>query len=334
MSEPTKLRWGVLSTAKIGRKQVIPALQKSRLGEVTAIASRDLARAQQAADGLVIGRAYGSYEELLADPAVDAVYNPLPNHLHVPMSIAALEAGKHVLCEKPIALSAAEAEKLLAAGEAHPELKLMEAFMYRFHPQWERVFELIAAGTLGELREVRGWFSYFNDDPQNIRNQSDLGGGALMDIGCYPISMARFVLGREPVGVLARVERDPRFGTDRHAAAVLDFNGGAVATLSCGTQMAPGQGATIAGTAGVLRIEWPFTPPPEDSVRMWLDLDGATEEIVVGACDKYTAQADRFAEAVLNDQPVPTPLADAVANMRVIEAALRSGESGRRVAIG
>ncbi|MGD9635998.1 MAG: Gfo/Idh/MocA family protein, partial [Pirellulales bacterium] len=193
-----KIRWGILSTAKIARVHVIPGIAAGELGKVTAIASRDLARAKKVAGELGIERAHGSYQDLLADKNIDAIYNPLPNHLHVPWSIRALKADKHVLCEKPIALSVAEAEQLAGVAAAHPKLKIAEAFMVRFHPQWLAARDLVREGRIGALRTISTTFSYFNDDPDNIRNQSDIGGGALMDIGCYPITTARFIFDAEP----------------------------------------------------------------------------------------------------------------------------------------
>src|ERR1700732_4675515 len=196
MSE--KVRWGILGAAKIGTQKVIPAMQRGAHAEVAGIASRDLDKARKAAADLKIPKAYGSYEELLADPEIDAIYNPLPNHLHVPWSIRAAEAGKHVLCEKPIALSVEEARELIRARDAH-RVKIGEAFMARTHPQWLRVKELTDSGAVGELRTISGFFSYFNRDPQNIRNRPEMGGGAVMDIGCYPITLSRMIVGREPL---------------------------------------------------------------------------------------------------------------------------------------
>ena len=222
-----KIRWGVLSTAKIGREKVIPATQVSDTGVVTAIASRDLAHAQKSvASQLGIEKAFGSYEELLADADVDAVYIPLPNHMHVPWTLRAIEAGKHVLCEKPIALTAVEAQELVDAAAAHPQLKVMEAFMYRFHPQWLTARQLVRDGRIGELRTIHTDFSYFNDDPRNIRNKVEMGGGALMDIGCYPISLSRFIFGEEPARVLGDTSRDPETEVDILTSAVLEFDVG------------------------------------------------------------------------------------------------------------
>ena len=210
-----KIRWGVLSTANIGRQKVIPAIQRSQLGAVTAIASRDLARAKAAATELGIDKPYGSYQELLSDRNIDAVYIALPNHLHVRWSMRALSARKHVLCEKPIGLTVAEAEQLAGAAAAHPKLKVMEAFMYRFHPQWQAAQKLVREGRIGQLRTIHTHFSYYNDDPKNIRNQADIGGGALMDIGCYPVSLSRFIFDAEPQRVLGHIERDPALQIDR-----------------------------------------------------------------------------------------------------------------------
>jgi predicted dehydrogenase len=325
-----KIRWGVLSTAKIGREKVIPATQRSQLGSVVAIASRDLARARDVATKLGIECAYGTYDELLADPKVDAVYIPLPNHMHVPWSLRALAAGKHVLCEKPIGLSVLEAEELANAAAAQPRLKTMEAFMYRFHPQWQTARKLVMDGRIGELRTIDTMFSYYNDDPQNIRNQPGMGGGALMDIGCYPISLSRFLFDAEPVRVMSHIELDPTTQVDRLTSAVLEFAAG-TSTFTCGTQIAPYQRVNIFGTAGRIEIEIPFNAPPDRPCRLWLQTTGEfmnPEEIQFDVCDQYTLQADAFARAVINDEPVPTPFTDAIANMRVIERIHASAASG------
>ncbi len=322
-----KIRWGVLSTAKFGTQIAIPAMQQGEWTEVAAIASRDLEKAQAAARRLGIPKAYGSYDELLADPEIEAVYNPLPNHLHVPWSIRALEAGKHVLCEKPIARSAAEARELLAAAEAHPELHVMEAFMYRFHPQWHRARQLLREGAIGELRAVHSFFAYFNEDPEDIRNQAAIGGGGMLDIGCYPVSLSRWLFEAEPRRVLATLEADPRFGIDRQASAILEFEGGG-ATFTCATQLAPYQRVWIHGTAGWIEIDIPFNPPPDRPTRVFHRTGGEGIEIVVEAADQDTLQADRFSEAVLGLGPLPTPLSDGVANLRVIDAVFASAERG------
>ncbi len=322
-----KLRWGILSTAKIGTEKVIPAMQRGKLCEVVAIASRDKQRADAAAKRLGIARIHGSYEALLADPEVDAVYNPLPNHLHVPWSIKALEAGKHVLVEKPIGLSSAEGQELVDAAAEHPRLKVMEAFMYRHHPQWQRARQLVTAGAIGELRTIQTFFSYYNDDPKNIRNQADIGGGGLADIGCYCVSLARFLFDSEPLRVFGIVEHDPDFGTDRMASGLLEFNGG-TSTFTCGTQLAPYQRVNIVGTGGRVEIDIPFNAPPDVPCTMRHQHDGQTDEIVLPICDQYTIQGDLFADAVLNDHAVPTPIEDAVANMRVLEALSISAKAG------
>lgn len=322
-----KVRWGVLSTAKIGVEKVIPAMQAGANLEVVAIASRNLARAEETARWLGIPRAYGSYEALLASPDVDAVYVPLPNHLHVPWSIRALDAGKHVLCEKPIGLDAAEARSLQAAAQAHPALKVMEAFMYRFHPQWQRAKQIVADGGVGELHTIHSFFAYYNVDPANIRNRADVGGGALMDIGCYCISLARFLFDAEPVRVSGIMARDPDFGTDRLTSAILDFGAG-TSTFTCATQLAPFQRVNIVGTRGRVEIEIPFNAPPERACKVWHQHDGAVDEIELHPANQYTLQGELFSQAVLDDKPVPTPLDDAVGNMAAIEAVVRSAELG------
>ncbi len=315
-----KISWGILGAAKIGLTKVIPALQRSQFGTVAAIASRDASKATSAAATLAIPRTHSSYEALLADPAIDAVYIPLPNHLHVPWSLRALEAGKHVLCEKPLALTSAEARQLIDAAARFPHLKIMEAFMYRFHPQWIRARELVAAGAIGELRHVHSFFSYFNVDAANIRNRADIGGGALMDIGCYCVSFARTLFASEPIRVRSLVDRDPTFGTDRLTSALLEFDRG-TASLTCSTQLSPYQRANIFGAAGRIEIEIPVNAPPDRPTRLWLHPNHApAEEIAFPAVDQYTLQADAFARAILDDAPVPAPLTDAVANMRVIES--------------
>jgi predicted dehydrogenase len=324
-----RIRWGILSTAKIGREKVIPATQRSQTGIVTAIASRDLSRAKTVAAELGIEKPYGSYQELLSDRNVDAVYIPLPNHLHIRWSMRALQANKHVLCEKPIGLTVAEAEQLTGAAAAHPKLKVMEAFMYRFHPQWQAAQKFVREGRIGQLRTIHTDFSYYNDDPQNIRNQADIGGGALMDIGCYPISLSRFIYGAEPQRVLGHIERDPAMKVDRLVSATLEFFQG-TSTFTCGTQLVPYQRVNIFGTSGRFEIEIPFNAPPDRPCRAWVQIGTkpATpiEEVVFDVSDQYTLQADAFGRAILEDTLVPTPLADAVANMRVIERVLASAK--------
>ncbi|MBL9212375.1 MAG: Gfo/Idh/MocA family oxidoreductase [Opitutaceae bacterium] len=321
-----KIQWGVLSTARIGVNKVIPALQASQLGTVAAIASREPAAAQAAAQRLGIPRAFGSYEALLADPAIDAIYNPLPNHLHVPWSIRALEAGKHVLCEKPIGLDSGEAQALLAAARRFPKLKIMEAFMYRHHPQWQGAKRLIAQGGIGTLRTIQAFFSYSNLDPRNIRNDAAMGGGGMMDIGCYCISLARFLFAAEPVRVHGIAEFDPTFGVDRLASAMLEFPGG-TATFTCATQLAAYQRVNIFGTEGRIEIEIPFNAPPDRPTRIFCERAGTTNTLTFPVCNQYSIQGDLFARAILDDTPVPTPLEDALANLRVIETLLAQAKS-------
>ena len=329
----TSIRWGILSTAKIGTQQVIPAMQNGSNCEITAIASRDAERAATVARELSIPRSHGTYEALLTDPDVDAIYNPLPNHLHVEWSIKALEAGKHVLCEKPIGLTAAEGQQLVDAGRQHPQLKLMEAFMYRHHPQWVRARALVRDGQIGSLRAIQSLFSYHNVDPDNIRNRADLGGGALMDIGCYPISLSRFIFDGEPIRVCGLVEYDPRFATDRLSSGMLEFADGC-SLFTCSTQLAPFQRVNILGTEGRVEIEIPFNAPIDRPCRMWHQRGADVHEIALDICNQYTLQGELFARAILDDAAVPTPIEDAVANMRVIEALIDSGKSGAWVPPG
>ncbi len=324
----SKVRWGILSTAKIAVEKVIPAMQRGAHSEVIAIASRDAAKGAATAARLGIAKVHGSYEALLADPDVEAIYNPLPNHLHVPLSIAALEAGKHVLCEKPIGLSADEGQQLVDAARRHPRLKVMEAFMYRHHPQWQTARRIVREGGIGQLRTIQTFFSYFNDDPHNIRNKPEMGGGGLADIGCYAISLSRFLFDAEPGRVASIVEHDPRFGTDRLVSALLDFDSG-TATFTCSMQLAPFQRVNIFGKAGRVEIDIPFNAPHDRPCTMRHEHGSRVEEIAIPLCDQYTIQGDLFSEAIRYDRPVPTPIEDAVANMRVIEAIVASGKTGQ-----
>jgi len=327
-----KIRWGVLGVAAIAVKKVIPAMQRGQRTEIAAIASRELKRAEEAAAQLKIPKAYGSYEELLADPAVDAIYNPLPNDLHVPWSIKAAEAAKHVLCEKPLALSVAEGRELIAVRD-RTKVKIGEAFMVRTHPQWLRAREIVRSGALGEVRAILSAFSYFNRDPHNIRNIPEMGGGGVMDIGCYPITMARFLFEREPARVAALIDRDPDMGTDRLSSALLDFAPGQGVFL-CSTQLVPFQRMQIFGTKGRLEIEIPYNIPPDRPSRIFIDdgseLGGGSARVEeFPSADQYTIQGDEFSRAIQEDAQVPVPLENALANMAVIEAVLRAGETGR-----
>jgi predicted dehydrogenase len=328
-----RIRWGVLSTANIGVEKVIPAMQAGTLCDITAMASRDMDRARATTKKLGIPKAYGSYEELLADPDVYAIYNPMPNHLHVPWSIKALQAGKHVLCEKPIGLSSVEARKLIEAAEAHPQLHIMEAFMYRHHPQWQLARKLVDEGGIGELRSVHTGFTYYNVDPQNVRNMADIGGGGLMDIGCYCISVARFLFAAEPLTVSGMVDYDPEFGTDRLASGMLEFANG-TATFTCSTQLAPYQRVNIYGTEGRIEIDIPFNAPPDQPCKVTHEQGNDSREITLDACDQYTLQGDALARSILDNTPVPTPLQDALANMQVIEAVVGSAKQGERITLG
>ena len=318
-----KVRWGILSTAKIAREKVIPALQRGKHCEVVAIASRQIEQAQEIASRLHIATVHGSYEALLNDAAVDAVYIPLPNHLHVEWAIKAIQAGKHVLCEKPIALSSAEAIRLLQVAGEKPHLKVMEAFMYRFHPQWVLAKELVDDVRIGQLKTIQSFFSYYNADPKNIRNQKEMGGGGMMDIGCYCVSLARFLFNSEPVRVLGHVTIDPVLQTDTLASGMLEFATG-TATFTCSTQLMPYQRVQILGTEGRVEIEIPFNAPPNSETRLWLHTKDGSEEMTFEPVDQYTLQGDLFAQSILNNTPVPTPLQDAVNNMKVIEAVLAS----------
>lgn len=327
-----RVRWGVLSTATIAVTKVIPAMQQGQWSEVTGLASRDLAKAQDFASILNIPKSYGSYEELLADDEVEAIYNPLPNHLHVPWTIRAAEAGKHVLCEKPIALNAAEASRLITVRN-RTGVRIQEAFMVRTHPQWVTTRQLIRAGRIGELKSITGFFSYFNRDAANIRNQAEIGGGALLDIGCYPITISRFIFDAEPKRVLGLIERDPEIGIDRLTSALLDFEAGQ-STFTCSTQLALYQRMVFLGTKGRIEVPVPFNAPNNQPTRILIDegndLSGKNAETIeFPLCDQFTIQGDLFSQSIRENAPQQIPLEDAVNNMKVIDAVFRSAESGQ-----
>jgi predicted dehydrogenase len=325
-----RVRWGIISTADIGTQKVIPGMLKSSKFEVRAIASRSLPTAKKWAKKLGIPVAYGSYEELLDDPEIDAVYNPLPNHLHVPLTLKAAKKGKHVLCEKPIAMTADEAEKL----EALPKSVLVaEAFMVRHHPQWIKAREIVQKGKLGTLRAVQAFFSYYNDDPNNVRNMADIGGGAAYDIGCYAVVCGRYFFGAEPKAVVALIDRDPVFHTDRTTSGLIDFGEGRHLTFTVATQVVPFQRVNILGTKGRLEMMIPFNAPQGGAMRIYLDdgneLGGAgAKTIKLPKADQYQLEAEAFTRAVQGKQPLEFGLDDAIKQMRVLDAIFRSEKSG------
>ena len=328
-----KVNWGVLSTAKIGVEKVIPAMRRGERTTIGAIASRDAAKAEAVAARLGIPRAYGSYEELLADPSIEAVYNPLPNHLHVPWTIRALEAGKSVLCEKPVGLDAAEAERLVEASARTGRL-VAEAFMVRHHPQWRKAKEIVASGRIGEARAVQTLFSYYLTDPANIRNQAEIGGGGLYDIGCYAINTARYLFDAEPERAIGLFDTDPAMRTDRMMSGLAEFGDGRQLAFTCATQLVPCQRVQVMGTQGRIEVAIPFNAPADEPTVLAVDdgrdLSGSGREMIeLPAANQYTLQGDAFSRAVLGEQPLEWTVADAVLNMRVIDAFFRSARSGR-----
>ena len=328
----SRLRFGILSTADIARKKVIPGMRTADRVEVVAIASRSSETAARVAQELAIPRAHGSYEALLADPEVDAIYIPLPNHLHLEWTIAAAEAGKHVLCEKPLALSADDAQRMVDACD-RAGVRLMEAFMYRMHPTWTAVRELVASGRIGRLQAVQSWFSYYNDDATNIRNVLDYGGGALMDIGCYSVNLSRMLFDGEPAHVQAALRRDAETGVDVLTSAILEFDRGH-ATFTCAIRSEDDQRVEVYGTEGRISVGIPFNIPPDRPTRVSVFAGGqppvapGVEVLEFETADPYGAEAQAFAAAILDDQPTPVPPADAVANMRVIERIFAAAEGG------
>jgi predicted dehydrogenase len=330
MGNTRKIRWGILSTANIGMQKVTPAIMKSAHSEVVAIGSRNLEQAQRAADKLGIPKAFGSYEELINAPDIDAIYNPLPNHLHVEMTLAANAAGKHVLCEKPVAITAEDAKRLRSA---RPDRLILEAFMVRFHKQWLRAREIMRSGELGEVRAVRSVFSYYNADPNNVRNKADIGGGGLLDIGCYPITGGRFFFESEPLRVVSLVDRDANFGTDRQASVIADFGNGRQLTFLVSTQLAPNQSLELLGTKGRVELVIPYNAPPDTPTAVLVDegkaLDGSlARREIMPACDQYTEMAEAFALAALGESTLPYGVEDAIRSMHVLDAIFASEKTG------
>lgn len=327
-----KVKWGILSTAKIGTEKVIPAMQQGKYCDIVAIASRKIEKAKAAANKFHISKAYGSYERLIADDDIDAVYIPTPNHLHLELSVKALEAGKHVLCEKPIGMDAKEARHLFDTSQRYPDLKVMEAFMYRHHPQIIETKKLIEEGTIGKVKNINSVFTYFNIDPKDVRNQADIGGGGLLDIGCYCISITRFMFNDEPKRVSGFIEFDPEMKIDRLASAVLEFENG-TATFTCSTQIPFQQKAVVSGLKGKIEFSVPFTPPPDERPKVILQTNDETKGLQYKACNQYTLQGDMFSKAILENKNVFTPVEDAVANMKVIDAVFESARTGSGVDI-
>jgi len=328
-----KVKWGILSTAPIARRRVVPAMRDCQHSEIVAVASRSFDKAKAFADEFSISKAYGTYEDLLGDPEVEAVYNPLPNHLHVEWAIRAASRGKHVLVEKPLSLTLTEARRLLQARDSY-HVKIGEAFMVRTHPQWLRAAELVHTGRIGKLRSALGYFSYFNVDPENTRNIEAYGGGALMDIGCYPIRTSRWVFREEPIRVIGCIERDPSFKTDRLTSAILEFPTGQCA-FTVSTQVVYYQRMQFFGTTGRVDVEIPYNAPIDKPCRIFIDdckdlyANNSAVVELIPICNQFTIQADLFSQAIRNDTDVPNPLEDAICNMAVIEAIFRSAHSHR-----
>ncbi len=326
-----KIRWGILGGAKIAVKDVIPAMKSAKNCEIVAIASRDFAKAKQIADELNIPRFYGSYDDLLNDSEVDAVYIPLPNHLHAEWTIKSAQAGKHVLCEKPIGMNAAEVRQMIEVRDKFG-VKIQEAFMVRTHLTWLAVREIVKSGKIGDLQSITMFFSYANFDKSNIRNRLEMGGGALMDIGCYCINLSRFIFDEEPIRVSGLIERDSQTNIDKLTSAMLQFPTGH-ATFTCSTQVVPYQKMQVLGTNGRIEIEIPVNFPPDKPTRIFID-DGLNlygenvEKIEFEAANKFTIQGDLFSQAILENSDQAISLEDSFANMAVIDAVFRSAETG------
>lgn len=325
-----KVKWGVLSTAKIGVQKVIPAMQKCTNLEIIGIASRNEKGAKEVADNLGISRSYANYDALLNDPDIEAVYNPLPNHLHFEWTKKAIEKGKHVLCEKPMTMTKAEISELISLRDKH-RVKVGEAFMVHTHPQWVDTVKRIQSGALGKLRACQGFFSYYNADPKNIRNILEFGGGAMWDIGCYPIHTSRFVFNEEPKKVISLIERDPKLKTDILGSVILDFPSGQCA-FTISTQLVPNQRMTFFGEEKKIEVEIPFNAPNDRKCRISLndgDLFQSNKEIFeYDICDQYEIQGAIFSDAILSNKEVPVSLEDAYKNASIIDAIFESERTG------
>ena len=332
MTAMQKVKWGILGVANIAVKKVIPAMQAGRRSEIAAIASRDLSKAQAAAQQLNIPRAYGSYDELLADRDIEAIYNPLPNNLHVQWTIKAAEAGKHVLCEKPISMTVAEARPLLAIRD-QTGVRIEEAFMVRTNPQWVATLNMIREGRIGQVRTVTGYFSYNNQDLKNIRNIRETGGGGLMDIGCYMIFFSRLIFGAEPRRVVSLIDEHPGTKTDILTSALLEFPSGH-ASFSCGTRMTPYQRVQIVGTKGRIEVQIPVNAPPDQPCKVFMDdgtdlTGGSIHTLEFEPCDQYTVQGDLFSQAIRENKEPVLSLEDSIKNMAVIEAVFKSAKTSQ-----
>ncbi|GGW28482.1 Gfo/Idh/MocA family protein [Arenibacter certesii] len=325
-----KIRWGILGTATIAVEQVIPAIQESIYGKLDAIASRNISNAKEVANHYLEVKPYGDYQELLNDPSIDAVYIPLPNHLHVPWAIKALEAGKHVLIEKPVGTTKKEGELLLKASRKFPHLKVMEAFMYRFHPQWIKAKELISENAIGKVRIISSSFSFYDNDPNSITNKKEYGGGSLRDIGCYSLSLSRYIFESEPIAVSGLLELDPETKVDLTANGILEFKDG-TSTFFSSIRLIDHQKAQIYGTEGSIEFQHPFNPPIDRPTKIWIHRESGSEPITFNICNQYTLQIDAFNLAILNNTAVPTPLQDGINNMAVLEKLEESHEKGLRV---
>ncbi|MEP4533728.1 MAG: Gfo/Idh/MocA family oxidoreductase [Cyclobacteriaceae bacterium] len=326
----SKLNWGILSTAKIGTQKVIPGMLKSELFNVAAIASRNETAAQKTAEELGIPKAYGSYEALIADPEIDIIYNPLPNHLHVEFTAKAIVAGKHVLCEKPLFINPEDIQKLISLRDQH-QVKVGEAFMVKSHPQWKKAKEIVDT-ELGKVRLYNGTFTYHNIDPGNIRNKPEYAGGALWDIGCYPVMTSRYLFGENPIRVFGEIQLDPEFGTDMLTSAILEYQGGKRATFTVSTQLAPYQRVHVLGTKKEMELQIPFNSPTDRPTLIKINeadiLQEKLQKIEVPACDQYQLQSEEFNQAVLNNSEVPVSLEDAADHCKTIVGIFESAKSG------
>jgi xylose dehydrogenase (NAD/NADP) len=329
-----KLRWGILGCAGIAKRAVIPGIQQSQTGEVAAIASRSEDNARKTAEELNIPTAYGSYEALLSDETIDAIYIPLPNHLHKEWTIKAAQAGKHVLCEKPIALNAEEAAEMVAACQ-QAGVKLVEAFMHRHHPRYAMIQQIIQSGEIGQVRGIHGAFTFNSSkNAGNVRFNQDMGGGSLYDVGVYPISTARMLLGQEPEAATVHAFFSPEHdNVDMMASGILEFPGGVALTFDCGMWAAGRNVLEVLGTDGRIEVPCAYVSRQNAEDHFFVIVNGERREVEVPYVNQYALQADDFGRSVLEGSALKYESSDALLNMRVIDACMRSAKERVRVVL-
>lgn len=330
MSE--KINWGILGAAAIAKDQLMPAIKQSTNSNLMALASREIEKAKIIAEANNIPKCYGSYDELLNDPQIDAVYIPLPNHLHMEYTIKAIQKGKHVLVEKPICLKSNDVEEIIKVMNDFPQVKVMEAFMYKLHPQWIKVKELITDGAIGKLKFIQSSFSFFDDNPKSIVNTKEYGGGSLYDIGCYPVSVSRFLFDDQPKLICANMEIDPNLGIEVTTNCILEFENGRSQFFSS-IRMKDNQNVKIFGTEGIIELVLPFNPLPNKQAEIILIKNETKEIIKVDSCNQYEIEVSLFSKSIIENTEPPVSIYDSLNNMLVIDKIFESANYNKKIII-